>query len=544
MVPWQNLQVTRRNLQPTVLLGKSKNLPAKQSARLRQCAGMVRAWPLGTLMLVGLCAWPVEWAWAGSGSDQAADDGPPQLMRPRIFNGTPTFDYPFVGVLIEKDGAAWRSRCSVSLIGPRAALTAAHCLCDAVGSTCQPGQLYAPRLGQMRVLMPQAGILDIAAAAIPTAFAFPDHDYAVIELQNPVRGIAPVELATEMPAFGTPAEIIGYGSTTSTGVETGIQRVGDVTTGSCDNGISDDDFVCWIGDGGISANTCPGDSGAPLLVEDAQGRQVLAGVASGGYGACDGDDLAFNTAVAPIRGFLEALTAGTPSTATGGERVTNRQGLQGSLSSLSPTRLFSIEVPDRASRLVAVGNAIDATGNDYRIRLSHESVPGMGSDTCVSDEPGVFQSCIVEFPHAGTWYASYDHQAGPGGEFQLSLTAFEQDCRLDVDGDQRFDALTDGMLAWRHLAGYTGPALVDAILSDTATRTAAAAIVQYLDKPTCANALDIDLDGERRPETDGMLVLRRLFGFAGSSLIDGVLSPTATRTDPDQIATVLDELTR
>ena len=41
--------------------------------------------------------------------------------------------------------------------------------------------------------------------------------------------------------------------------------------------------------------------------------------------------------------------------------------------------------------------------------------------------------------------------------------------------------------------------------------------------------LDIDGDGESKPLTDGLLLIRYLFGFSGDSLISGAIGTGATR---------------
>jgi len=42
---------------------------------------------------------------------------------------------------------------------------------------------------------------------------------------------------------------------------------------------------------------------------------------------------------------------------------------------------------------------------------------------------------------------------------------------------------------------------------------------------------DIDADGIVSPFTDGILLMRWLFGFSGDALIEGVVSPSANRAD-------------
>jgi hypothetical protein len=50
-----------------------------------------------------------------------------------------------------------------------------------------------------------------------------------------------------------------------------------------------------------------------------------------------------------------------------------------------------------------------------------------------------------------------------------------------------------------------------------------------------SSILDPDGDGEQQPLTDGVLILRYLFGFRGDSLIMGAVSGTCTRCTAPQI---------
>jgi hypothetical protein len=99
---------------------------------------------------------------------------------------------------------------------------------------------------------------------------------------------------------------------------------------------------------------------------------------------------------------------------------------------------------------------------------------------------------------------------------------------LDVDVNGASDALTDGLLAIRYLFGLAGQALVAGAVGDNATVTTPAAIAQYLGE--VAPLLDIDGDGNADALTDGLLVIRYLFGLRGAALIQQAVATGATRT--------------
>ena len=101
---------------------------------------------------------------------------------------------------------------------------------------------------------------------------------------------------------------------------------------------------------------------------------------------------------------------------------------------------------------------------------------------------------------------------------------------LDVDASGKltqYDALTDGLIIVRYLFGIRGPALVAGATGRTATRTSSAAIASYLD--SIRSALDVDGNGAVDALTDGLLIVRYLFGLRGAALSDGAVSGQATR---------------
>ena len=89
--------------------------------------------------------------------------------------------------------------------------------------------------------------------------------------------------------------------------------------------------------------------------------------------------------------------------------------------------------------------------------------------------------------------------------------------------------LTDGLLVIRHLFGFSGDSLTSGAVSGGANRGSSDAIATYL--KDADSQLDIDGDGEAKPLTDGLLLIRYLFGFSGESLISGAIGAGATRKD-------------
>lgn len=97
----------------------------------------------------------------------------------------------------------------------------------------------------------------------------------------------------------------------------------------------------------------------------------------------------------------------------------------------------------------------------------------------------------------------------------------------DVDGNGRNDALTDGLLTIRYLFGFRGTVLTNGAIGNDATRTTPSEIESYL----LNHSTVLDIDGDRKTEalTDGLLLLRYMFGFRGNSLISNAIGDNATR---------------
>ena len=115
----------------------------------------------------------------------------------------------------------------------------------------------------------------------------------------------------------------------------------------------------------------------------------------------------------------------------------------------------------------------------------------------------------------------------------LSAAVAYADFDLDVDDDGKTTALTDGLLIIRHLFGFSGDSLTAGAVSEEAQRASADDIQAYLKNNE--DALDIDGNGSATALSDGLLIIRELFGFSGESLITGALSDAASRQDAEAI---------
>ena len=108
---------------------------------------------------------------------------------------------------------------------------------------------------------------------------------------------------------------------------------------------------------------------------------------------------------------------------------------------------------------------------------------------------------------------------------------------LDIDSDGQTGALTDGLLILRHLFGFSGTTLTDGAVALGASRSSPETVREFL--LTNATELDVDGDSETDALTDGLLILRYLFGFRGDTLISAALSGSASRSEASDIESYL-----
>jgi hypothetical protein len=112
---------------------------------------------------------------------------------------------------------------------------------------------------------------------------------------------------------------------------------------------------------------------------------------------------------------------------------------------------------------------------------------------------------------------------------------------LDIDGNGQYDALTDGLLMLRGMFGLTDSALIAGTVSPDALYSTSEEIQSQIS--LLGDLADIDGNGDIDALTDGLLTLRYLFGLEGDSLIEGVIAENATRTNATEIEVYLKTLT-
>ena len=89
----------------------------------------------------------------------------------------------------------------------------------------------------------------------------------------------------------------------------------------------------------------------------------------------------------------------------------------------------------------------------------------------------------------------------------------------------------------RYLFGFSDAALINSALASNAGRTSSEEITAFLQAHL--TELDVDDDGQTAPLTDGLLLLRYLFGFEGSALINGAMGSNANRATASEVGDFL-----
>ena len=117
----------------------------------------------------------------------------------------------------------------------------------------------------------------------------------------------------------------------------------------------------------------------------------------------------------------------------------------------------------------------------------------------------------------------------PIDQFSFSVGRFT----FDIDHDEEVTALTDGLLVVRHLFNFEGGPLISGAITDGGGRRSANAVSIYLTNNS--TELDIDGDGNAQALTDGLLLIRYLFGFTGNALVSDAIGDGAMRTNAEDI---------
>jgi len=117
----------------------------------------------------------------------------------------------------------------------------------------------------------------------------------------------------------------------------------------------------------------------------------------------------------------------------------------------------------------------------------------------------------------------------------FSVNTFADD--WDVDGNNEADALSDGLLILRYAFGLRGDSLTDGAVSPNSPYSDSEVVSRIENAMSYA---DVDGNGEVDALSDGLIILRYLFGIQGDTLIADTISPDATRTSIEEVVAYLE----
>jgi V8-like Glu-specific endopeptidase len=205
-----------------------------------------------------------------------------------IVGGTLTTGYPFVGYLSADYGGGTSSGCTGTLIRDKWFLTASHCIEEDIGkvqgakvtfeadannaTTWHTAKSWQQHPNYGKPVPPD-----------PVYYINRGYDCALIELDTPVTGIAPIPYGSapmDSTWVGKAVTQVGYGFTSGSSTDSGQKRELATTIADVSDG------VLGIADNGTG--TCQGDSGGPTLYDTGLGVTEVIGVTSYGSQGCPG----------------------------------------------------------------------------------------------------------------------------------------------------------------------------------------------------------------------------------------------------------------
>ncbi len=112
---------------------------------------------------------------------------------------------------------------------------------------------------------------------------------------------------------------------------------------------------------------------------------------------------------------------------------------------------------------------------------------------------------------------------------------------FDIDDDSIVDNNTDGKLILRYLFDFEGPWVIEGALGVNAKRNTKEKIMGYFTCLKNKSVLDVDGDGKMDALSDGILIVRYISGFPSDKLANGAISRNATRTTSAEVLSFLND---
>ncbi|MEE9344950.1 MAG: FG-GAP repeat protein [Methylococcales bacterium] len=131
---------------------------------------------------------------------------------------------------------------------------------------------------------------------------------------------------------------------------------------------------------------------------------------------------------------------------------------------------------------------------------------------------------------------------GAGAAYVFNMATSSGDCTLDADGNASADALTDGLLFIRYMFEIRNQSLIEDAVASDCSQCSSAELEPILEQCGTTGTSDIDGNGSVDALTDGLLIIRYLFGIRGDALIDRTVADDCSRCTVLEIETYLQGL--
>jgi YD repeat-containing protein len=226
---------------------------------------------------------------------------------------------------------------------------------------------------------------------------------------------------------------------------------------------------------------------------------------------------------------VNATVAGVPAPAV--FALTNYAGAAG-----TPTQVGASMSPAIFTTTITLTATIGGTSPTGTVgfMLGGVAIPGCEAQPITAGQATCQTSALVLGANSVTAAYSGDGQNAAGTSAIVTVPVYTL---LDADANTVDDALTDGLLIIRHMFGLSGAGLTNGAVGPNATRSTPASVAAYI----VAAGLLLDVDGNNQVDalTDGLIIIRYLFGLRGNALIQGAIGPGATRSTATQIENYL-----
>ena len=189
----------------------------------------------------------------------------------------------------------------------------------------------------------------------------------------------------------------------------------------------------------------------------------------------------------------------------------------------SPTPVSLTAMIDSDSDNDGILDLMDPDDDNDGVNDTEDAFPFNANETLDTDGDGVGNNVDLDDDNDGVLdifdYAPLDSTVG-------LLNSW------DIDGNGAADALSDGLLMLRYMFGLRDEALTNLAVAGNSPLTDEEIKIRIASMYLKA---DIDNNGDSDALTDGLLLMRYLFGLRGNGLIAEVVSETALRSTSAEI---------